>query len=709
MYITKAALTNIGPFYGRHDFEFDRGANVILADNGAGKSTLVDAIYAAITNDFSRFDGVRTDVINNRSTKDDESAIRVTIVHDDATIAIKRSLRPAKYELKVNDEKLITSDKEGTERLRRLGIDKKILDFAVFKRQPGTVDGALDDFLHTTPAIRAKAYMALNGTEHCETVQDVLASVIAKDREAIDQAVDNTDELTHEIGELKDQRDDINLRITLEKEKQLEPTRKENAEEILRRAERQAAALTRLGPLKLESDTLGEELRGVTTNAKKQEKAYEGLKKATDAMAQPATMARSALAAFEQCEKQQARKQKLLERKKLLTVKKEPPFKPKAPPVNAEQKLAAYSQELMEAKKTLALFSQKGMMYCPTCSTEIAAIESHLKHLRGINNDRPGQISELQSLISHWKEYESSLAKYNEWKATNDAAVKENEEALAAIKDLQYPDGDKEELAETIRVYEKNAEVTEGAKKQWEGLTKLVTRKEAQLAAVDSHIRELLTTASENQVLDEVLVKAKIRLKEHRTAELEIANLEGQLVGINTQIAAKKTQYEQAKARMKRSRKLKEMTKVLQLTRDIFHKQALPQAVAQANLTRMEGDVNKGLELFGAPFWVETDTELSFLVHKPGDPPHRAEALSGGQKGVLSVAFWITVNSLYRSGLGMLVLDEPTANLDDENIKFLAQAITYFSKKVKGKQQLIVITHAEGLKAAFDRVIQLKA
>jgi len=138
-----------------------------------------------------------------------------------------------------------------------------------------------------------------------------------------------------------------------------------------------------------------------------------------------------------------------------------------------------------------------------------------------------------------------------------------------------------------------------------------------------------------------------------------------------------------------------------------LHRQALPQVVAQSNLEDMEKDINDVLELFGSPFWVEATSDLSFVVHFPGEPPKAAERLSGGQKSVLAVAFRSAISSLFKSEIGLMSLDEPTAGMDDQNVSYLAEALTRYAAEVRGHRQVIMITHAEQLRNSFDQVVNL--
>lgn len=72
-----------------------------------------------------------------------------------------------------------------------------------------------------------------------------------------------------------------------------------------------------------------------------------------------------------------------------------------------------------------------------------------------------------------------------------------------------------------------------------------------------------------------------------------------------------------------------------------------------------------------------------------------AELASGGERACIALAFRIALASVLTPNLSMLVLDEPTHNLDKEAVAVLAQAMQY--KLPELVEQAFVITHEEGL------------
>lgn len=729
MFVRKVVLTNIGPFgqkrvskskgykfsNGRHTFELNQGSIGVFGPNGVGKSTFVDAIYAALTNEFGRFAGLKADLINNKADPEkDEASIYIEVEHDGAEFELLRSLNPNKVELKVAGTKgVLNKDKAVTEALKAMGIDRRILDFCVFKRQPGSERHAIDDFLRTTPAARAEAYMALNGTEHCQAIYDVLGDVLLHDKELNAQVLDNSDELVTQLGALKAQTDALWGQAEGHEGKLLKPEHLARAKEIV-------SANSRLAKAEEELAELYDELNGVaaetaeardklTLRVKKAKAAYAAMEK----LEPKVKAAEAAVAAWEKYQKTAARRKQLEQTVNELdaaAAKKKPPARPKVEddPDVLQERLGMVRAEMQAARKVLKTFQGTGLMQCPTCGTEVAAIEDQLKAKEQILKTHPKLEAEIVADLEALQAHDADVAAYDKWLAGHNAKYLATQQELAHMEAVHQPKGSLDENKQVILDYNE----AHGEAEKWEAkvndsktrLAKLEARQEGLLKRRDRLLQEKAKCTVEPNVLQ----RAKERLGEHEAASLALAEIRGTLKGLASQGAGLQAQLDKLKAQQRRTRKLRRVAKVLTVVRDAMHKQALPQRVAQGNLQLMEGDVNQNLAPFGDPFWVEADENLSFLVHKPGEPPHRAEALSGGQKVVLALAFWPAVNSLYKAGMGMMVLDEPTANLDEANILYLRKAVSHLTKQVRGKRQIIMITHAEPLKPSFDRVIELE-
>jgi exonuclease SbcC len=145
------------------------------------------------------------------------------------------------------------------------------------------------------------------------------------------------------------------------------------------------------------------------------------------------------------------------------------------------------------------------------------------------------------------------------------------------------------------------------------------------------------------------------------------------------------------------------------LRTEVFHREALPRAVHSAAMALLEGRVAANLELLGAPFLAEAQPDLSYVARFP-DRALPAAGLSGGQKVLLALAIRLAAAELFAPQLGMMVLDEPTDGLDADSRRTVAEVLGRLGSRLRERdQQLIVITHDQELRTAFDECLTLGA
>ena len=132
-------------------------------------------------------------------------------------------------------------------------------------------------------------------------------------------------------------------------------------------------------------------------------------------------------------------------------------------------------------------------------------------------------------------------------------------------------------------------------------------------------------------------------------------------------------------------------------------------------MEKLNADVNKFLGNFTAPFVVEPMREgvgfkVRFTDGRPM-PPELPDAatLSGGQKVQLAVAFRLATYCTFASKLGLLVLDEPTAYLDDANIECFGELLVKVAKIAQNMGiQILIATHDKIVLNYSSNVISLE-
>lgn len=148
----------------------------------------------------------------------------------------------------------------------------------------------------------------------------------------------------------------------------------------------------------------------------------------------------------------------------------------------------------------------------------------------------------------------------------------------------------------------------------------------------------------------------------------------------------------------------------LERWRQVTHRDALQKVIVRGYLEECVVNINKRLQEFSAPFRTALGEDLLLLAKKSNGIVHSIKQLSGGQRVVLAVAYRLAVNTQ-----DLLVLDEPTANLDRANLDMFRDFLRDLSRTLarEGKQ-LLMVTHEEtlvsstgGRHGVFDDVVRL--
>jgi DNA repair exonuclease SbcCD ATPase subunit len=139
-----------------------------------------------------------------------------------------------------------------------------------------------------------------------------------------------------------------------------------------------------------------------------------------------------------------------------------------------------------------------------------------------------------------------------------------------------------------------------------------------------------------------------------------------------------------------------------------LRKDGLPKLVHASVLKQLCSVVNEELSFFDDPFKVEVGEDLSFVAYFEDERVISSKALSGGEKVMLALSFWSAVSRVFAKNLGIMILDEPTDGLDADNNERLYQIMLRWRQLLHQRgQQVLIISHDEGMKDVFDHVIQL--
>lgn len=690
-------------------FKFKCGLVGLFGPNGVGKTTILDCMYVALTNDFNRFYKGREYVINHNSGEKEPAAINAVVQHDQHKLEIFRGLRrPKGHRLIIDEEKEITDANKIAEKIQEiLGVDSDILKGYVFKRQ-----NEIFDFISNTDATRKKSFQTLCRAEICEDLYGLLGKKLNSASELRTEALDNSDELTAAIGTLTEERNQLVQERDAATLLLLSDASLQTGAEILSKAKRRKELREESTQKAAEVETLTTEVAEQQTRVDRRKKKRSGLGKLVKKLKTKARAASAALQNWENYETQAAQQKQI--RQKLADVegeeKKKAPKKPEdyIADTKADQKqVTQWETQLDAAKEVDKKFKDDGTVECPTCHTPVKKLAGYLEEQRALVKTLPAKIEALETKIEESETYDNKLKVYEKWKTGYDEKLKSAKEAVERLGELKQPKGDKAKLTALVTRFEKAEEDLTPMRRRVHRAEKELVSKTTKLQEATKRLQEITTELEENEVDKELLARVKKRSEEHEAAQTEVNRLEARIEAKTASIKEKRQDLKAVTIKLERNKKQRKLVKIFERAREVVHYDKLPTQVSQANLALMEYDINKNLEAFNDPFWIEPDENLQFIVHKPGEPAQYAQQLSTGLCVVLAIPFWLSVASLWKTGIGMLALDEPTANLDEENRTYLADALGGLTRKLRGNQQILMTTHAEELKPSFDQVIEL--
>lgn len=700
MRINAIKLKNIGP-HRELEVKFGRGLIGLVGSNGAGKSTLVNSIYAALTNDFSRFGNSKSEIITNGTTED--SFIKLTGEHRGQQFELVRWLKPNKSEFTFGDKSYSKATDINEAVVAQLNIPKLVIDKYVFVNQ-----WEMFGFLDQSASERAKTFQYLCGTEAATAAYKVCSDYVAKQKNL--QIVDNSLELQSAL--------------TSAEEAMAEHKKKARSVEKFILADDVLTAHQELLDLDKAAQDAGNSLDDETVEEQKLVKELKAHKNELAALQEKIDKRNSwkernkdklksaydlveAYSEYEalQTSSASATSSIALLEKKLEVLKK--PVKNEKLYVNgAERKKLSAQEGRLQVLIEQAENVNTDEAVCPHCLQEVSA--EHVEKLQADLESNRQKLDDIVKRIEHSSDYDQSLEFFERKQADIKNSMTQFEAILADNNKriAEFGGGDKD-AAESL--LQKEEEVDQQLKRL-ETQVRAISSRQAQatgkLKAVKNTIAKLNAKIKARPASEEV-ARVRLNLNQHEKA------LSARQSAVGAYREAKKsrdraqTMLDHLKVQLSKQLKIQNLLDTISETSDVFHWNNLPKVVSQANLELLVNDINSNLQLFNSPFVVEADQDLTFKVYFPGQLPVKAKQLSGGQKVILAIAFRAALDRVFGHDTGMMYLDEPTAGLDADNVKYFHEALQKLAEKLGTDRQLVVITHVHELSGAFDQLIQI--
>lgn len=149
------------------------------------------------------------------------------------------------------------------------------------------------------------------------------------------------------------------------------------------------------------------------------------------------------------------------------------------------------------------------------------------------------------------------------------------------------------------------------------------------------------------------------------------------------------------------------LRRMLERCREVLHRDCLPKVVMQGALYGINALMGNYLALFDTNFTCKVNANLDFVCSFDEKDDVRSGALSWGQAMALAIAFKFSISDLLAAKIPLLVLDEPTAFLDDTNIKCVGEVLKKARILTERGVFLQVATHEPELLSSFTRILDV--
>ncbi|VVB74306.1 DNA double-strand break repair Rad50 ATPase [uncultured archaeon] len=645
--------------------EFGKGTNVIIGVMGSGKSSVVNAISYSL---FGTFPAMKNksvslkEVIMNKPNPQSRAETAITFEQDKKKYRVERIIKAdGTNEAKLYEESRLIAgpkQKDVNEKVEMLlGLNYELFSRAVYAEQ-----NEMDFFLKLSPGERKKKFDELLELEKYEearknsiTLQNEMLKENKQIKDYIEQqknAIKNHEE-EKLLAQIKNEEKEI---ILLEKEiietkKELALIEKEYSS--LLEKEKQNKLLEDL-LIKLGSriDTLKEDIA-------KNEKI--SLKEVQEELVR---------------NKKEAEKfsQAMLEKEKLLKEALE------------EVKKHSGDLKVLEYKKKEVLDEEKGISSlkgkCPTCKQELN--EEHKTHLT--------------------KEYSERLAQTITWMADIEKKKKIAEEKAAVLEKekekLRKENDEVKSKCYKLEAAQKEALSVEEKKKQLANFTGETPKVRKQLAELGFDKKKLEMVREENYKkkssvsVAETKIKSKLELKK---------SYEGTISKI-AQI--RKSIEEQEKGCLKKeeaAQKLGVFANCL-IAAQVELRESLLQTINSA-MTSIWQAVYPYKDFTDARLCVTSDGYDLQVMNRNGEWVRVEGILSGGERSAAALCIRMAFALVLTKKLSMLILDEPTHNLDSNAVQKLSEMLREEMPKLV--EQVFVITHDKELENAASSNLYL--
>jgi len=687
------------------------GLNMLVGPNGSGKTNILRAIQFALVGDAGG-DRTKGADICQGAAPGEPSFVEAELSHSGATMTVRRSIRPAENLLTIGDARWTSVGEINAELWRRLGATKKQIADYIFVRQR-----KVDEMFDQRPADRAASLAALFGVDHAEKVHKQLGEFLKHIE--VPTTTLSEDASNAKISELAGDVATIDADIdALAMPANPTAVLHENQRLIQRHSDSNTAAI-RVEQLQQQIGAKEAEIKTATGPLDELDGALADLESGLAAIADDCVASTAGLEQWRAYRASEATRQALATDRAAFDTKWAGLAAPTQPSVDKLLEAELVSLDGLKSRRVeicIALKDHEDGDTCPTCGQMMPGADERAAHRVRLEQELAlinGRTPPLQERRDSWVDFGNRAETYGERLRQQKIERDQLDTRQAALQTLDPPEADEQTLQQPLAEQSAFRAATQKLQAQ-------KADKALRLSVLEGESKQLVTAhtaaQAEHNALqpwptqaqrDVAFEDNRIILENQRTLD----QLGRRRAVVDANLTAEQARLEEARLIKAQGQKTRDVVAHLNEVRNVFHRNEAPRMVSYTYVEQMLGQVNDSLELFEAPFRVEMDEHLGFTARFLDGVRVQPDCqLSVGERIVLAMAFRITVNSTFAGQVGVLIMDEPTAGLDEHNLSSLPRALDRLRDLSHERGlQVLFVTHEPRISHHFDNAIELSS
>lgn len=715
--------------------DFALGVVGLVGPNGSGKSNLLQALYVALTGDFSRYKTTREGTLRAGCPADEPAYLQLWGEHGGRTFEVFRPLRDERPWLQLDGELYRGAQQVNSRLWDLLRIDRKVLDEMVFVSQWELLSILLDD-----PAERKKSLLAMCGLHHLERLhRDVRDYAVRRSTLATvlgDQQQRQLETLEQEVQQLQQDLQQEEQRVQ-ELERQLLPTELQSVWERALEQFRQLSVLRETWrQLTDKSQSLAADCQGQTQTLAELEqelRVWEAERERWQleqarlaAVCETLRQQRERLAAERQLQHQayqaavQRQQAAVLRRAELQRWLEDYPelSDPAEELAECRQDLQQWEREILPAVRLASELSARTEPpeHCPVChqpwpregcvtSVTEAVAEQRLQVLKE-------RLCRLEEARHRFLDRQQARAAWRlEWEALELASVPPPEPPAKTVSEQELT-AEEQAWEQARQAVQQSTAHLEAVRQQWQQ----AVERQARLSEEWQRCRGQLEQLTEQcQACEHVVRTVELTAEEcqelletQRRVWQEWTRVTARMELQRRTLAEKLQELERCRQAGPGLQRQRAWAERCELLAQQLHRDQLPTRALRWVLDFLRRRINALLDRFQVRFTVQITPDADFIAEFPGGWSLPARRLSGAEKVCLSLAIRLALYDLFHPRLGLLCLDEPAVGMDDLRLSCWQQVVRELSRRARQQgTQVLLVTHEEALRPVMDQVLSL--